>query len=123
MLNDVRLSGKVICAYIDDEGYFVCTFSCLHEDEIDGKVNTYPSVFRGRLMNKEKSAHMDIVKGDKITVIGYLKQDITLSKTGNERKRMNLYIKELDLVERKTERTPMGFDVEKFWKSKVGDLG
>lgn len=97
-MNEVRLTGKVLNAYINDNGHFTCTVAVVHDHYVDGFNNVSESVFRAFLANKERSKRIDVIKGDKVMITGYLRLDRRLSNTGNERKHVNLYIKEIELV-------------------------
>lgn len=97
-MNEVRLTGKVLNAYINENGHFTCTVAVVHDHYVDGFNNVSESVFRAFLADKAKSEHVDIIKGDRVMITGYLRLDRRLSNTGNERKHVNLYIKEIELV-------------------------
>lgn len=97
-MNEVRLTGKVLNAYINENGHFTCTIAVVHDHYVDGFNNVSESVFRAFLADKAKSEHVDIIKGDRVMITGYLRLDRRLSNTGNERKHVNLYIKEIELV-------------------------
>lgn len=114
-MNEVKLSGKVLNAYINEQGYFTVTIATLHDHYVDDYNNSSESKFRAFLMNKEKSKHIDIIKGDRVMITAYLKQDITLSATGNERKRVNIYIKDIELIKPEASRSTMSF-VNRFFK-------
>ena len=103
MINELRIDGKVLNSYVNDDGYFICTIANVHDHVVDGFNNVSESVFRAFLMDKGKSAHLDIQKGDKVLITGYLRQDHSMTRSGNEHKRTNLYIKDIELVKPKEE--------------------
>lgn len=104
-MNEIKLSGKVISPYIDKRGFFSVIISTVHEHTIDDIPDATESVFRAVLPNREKSKSLNIQKGDKVSIVGYLKQDRTISSGGNEHKRVNIYIKTIDVAEDKPEST------------------
>lgn len=97
-MNEVRLTGKVLNAYTNENGHFTCTVAVVHDHYVDGFNNVSESVFRAFLADKERSKRIDVIKGDRVMITGYLRLDRRLSNTGNERKHVNLYIKEIELV-------------------------
>lgn len=97
-MNEVKLSGKVLKAFIDDNGFFVCTVAVLHEHTINGFTEGYESIIRCHLADKIRSQEMAIFQGDRVIVNGYLRQDRRLSATGQERKALRVYIKDIELI-------------------------
>lgn len=104
-MDEIKLSGKVISPYIDKRGFFSVIISTVHEHTVDDIPDATESVFRAVLPNREKSKTIDIMKGDKVNIVGYLKQDRSITSGGNEHKRVNIYIKEIDVVKPKAEST------------------
>ena len=102
-MNEIRLTGKVLSCYIDKRGFFSAIIANVHEHSVNGQTDTIESVFRAVLPHVEKSKHIDIIKGDKVLVTGYLKTDRSVSAGGNEHRRNNIYIKEIDIVKPKKE--------------------
>lgn len=104
-MNEIKLSGKVISPYIDKRGFLSVIISTVHEHTVNGMSDATESVFRAVLADKEKSKNFDIMKGDKVSVVGYLKQDMSISSGGNEHKRVNIYIKDIEVIQPKIENT------------------
>lgn len=98
MTNDLRLAGKVLNAYVDEQGHFVCTVAVVHDHYVDGFNNTTESIFRAFLMDRAKSAHVDVQPGDRVLISGYLRQDRRLTNTGNERKHNTVYIRGIEVT-------------------------
>jgi len=101
-MNELKLSGKVLNCYIDERGWFVCTIAVKHQHRINGVDIDSESILRTFLADKEKSAHVDVIRGDQVMITGYLRKDIRLSNTGKERSDVNIYIKEIELVKPKS---------------------
>lgn len=97
-MNEVHLTGKVMNAYVNADGYFTCIFSNVHDHHVNGFNDISESVFRGFLPDTERSKHISIVKGDRVMITGHLRQDRKITSGDNERKRINLYIDEIELV-------------------------
>jgi len=97
-MNEVRITGHVSNAYLDDNGHLNCTIICTHDHFIDGYNNASQSYIRGRLLNKAVSKEADIYDGDDVFIIGHLRQDIKYNNSGNYKRSVNLYI---DHIEKK----------------------
>ena len=96
-MNQLKISGKVLNAYTDDYGHFVCTISVLHNHVVDGNDIGSESIFSACLPDRDRSAEVDVVKGDMVVIDGYIRQDRRLSATGKERRSTALYINEIRL--------------------------
>ena len=94
-MNEFRLSGKIINCYLSERGYFVCVIAVTHNHTVDGYNHVAESKIRCFLMDKMKSSKLDFVKGDKVDIVAYLKQDFYLNSHGTEHKRVNVYIKDI----------------------------
>lgn len=99
-MNEFRVIGKVITAYVNKDGHYVCTVANVHDHYIDGFNIPSETFIRGFMTDKEKSSRTNVVKGDRVMLTGYFKQDITLTKSGNEKKRLNLYLTDIKLLSR-----------------------
>ena len=99
-MNELRISGKVLEAYINDYGHLTVTLAVVHDHVVDGYNNTTESILRCFLADKERSKSIEVEKGDRVEITGYLRQDRRLSPSGQERKRVNIYIKDIKKLER-----------------------
>lgn len=97
-MNELIITGKVLNAYINDNGHFTCTIATVHDHFVDGFNYVDETIFRCFLPNREKSKAIDIIKGDKVKMTGYIKQDHYLNKNGKPRKKLNIYAKSIELI-------------------------
>lgn len=99
-MNEVRMSGKVLNAYIaEDSGWYVITMAVVHNHKVNGLDVPSETVIRGYIADNEKAKDVDILTGDKISIKGYIRQDIRISKTGKTRDHLQLYIEEWERLD------------------------
>ena len=96
-MNEVRIDGKALNAYLNDEGHFVCVVATVHDHFVNGYNNVSESVIRCFLPDRLKSKEIDVIKGDRVSIVGYLRQDHFLNSRGKEKKRVNVYIKDITI--------------------------
>ena len=94
-MNELKLSGKVLNSYINEDGFLTLTIAVPHDHVVNGYNHVSESVFRIFLPDREKSLEYDVQVDDQVEVSGHLKQDRKLTRTGNEHKRINIYISSL----------------------------
>ncbi len=98
-MNEVKLSGKVMNAYVHNTtGFLMVVIACVHEHTVNGYKDVCESIIRGCLPDKVKSRKLDIQKGDMVEMTGYLKQDHSLTSGGNEHKKVTLYLTDIHLT-------------------------
>ena len=91
-MNEVRISGHVSNAFIDNNGHLCCTIVCTHDHYVDGYNDVAQTYVRGFMLDKTASKEADIHDGDNVSIIGHLKQDIKHNSSGNFHRKVNLYI-------------------------------
>ncbi|UKI53161.1 MAG: hypothetical protein L6V86_08740 [Treponema sp.] len=97
-MNEVRLSGKVTKAYIKDDGTFIMRLACKYDHKIGAETIRCESSFPVIMSDTAKTKHLDVIAGDKVLVTGYLRVDFRLSKTGQERQKLNIYASEIEVT-------------------------
>lgn len=97
-MNEVRLSGKVLKAYLKDDGIFVVRLAVKYEHKIGAENIRCESVFSVLMADTAKARHLDVIAGDTVLVTGYLRVDFRLSSTGQERQRMHIYANDIEVV-------------------------
>ena len=95
-MNEVRISGHVSNAYIDDNGHLCCTIVCTHDHYVDGYNDVAQTYVRGFMLDRAASKAADIHDGDDVSITGHLKQDIKHNSTGNFHRKVNLYIDHIE---------------------------
>ena len=102
-MNELRITGRVLNAYVNESGHFTCVIACMHDHYVNGFNTTSESVFRAFLPDVERSKHIDIIKGDEVLLTGYIRLDNRVSATGVRHQRLNVYIRDIELVKPKPE--------------------
>ena len=92
-MNEVRISGHVSNAYIDNNGHLsVCT----HDHYVDGYNDVTRTYVRAFMLDRTASKAADIHEGDDVFITGHLKQDIKYNSSGNFHRKVNLYIDHIE---------------------------
>lgn len=98
-MNEVQFTGKVLNIYEDSRTHnIVCKTSVPHEHKVGNQSITVESIFKRIVADDDCKRKVYIQKGDYVKLKGYLKQDITMSPTGNTHERNMVYVKELQLT-------------------------
>lgn len=90
--NEIKLRGKVLRAYVNDDGHLVVTLAVLHPHYVDGVNIGSESVFRCVMADRKRSESLDVLEGDSLEVEGYLRLDRHLSVSGREHKNLTVYM-------------------------------
>ncbi len=100
-MNELKLSGKVVNAYINEEKSLVVVLSVMHDHVVNNTSIRFNSVFRCFMTDPYKISSCPVQKDDFIEVYGHLKLDFRVSKTGQERKHVNIYADEIRIKKQK----------------------
>lgn len=95
-MNEVRITGHVTNAFIDNNGHLCCTIVCTHSHMVDGYDAVSQTYIRCDMLDKEASKAADIHEGDDVFIIGHLKLDIKYNSSGNYKRKVNLYIDHIE---------------------------
>lgn len=98
-MNEVRITGKVLNIYEDNRTHnIVCKLSVPHTHVTGNQSLVVESIFKCIVADDSCKRKVDAQKGDHVLLTGYLKQDITMSLTGNTHERNMVYVKELEVT-------------------------
>lgn len=100
-MNELKLTGKVVRAYINDDKQLVVVISVMHDHVVNNANIRFNSVFRCFMNDQSKIASCPVQKDDQIEVIGHLKLDYRISRTGQERKAVNIYADDIRITKQK----------------------
>lgn len=102
MVNEVRLVGTVLNAYMSDTGAFICKLLFPHEHYVGNQKMDCESVFITVMTDDISIRRTDIIKGDKVLLTGYLKLDYKRTLGGNQHQIVQIYTTEIEKLPEKT---------------------